>query len=559
MSDIVLIQPPIRDFYLTRKRTYPYGLALIAAQLQNNGFSVEIIDALATSKSKNLAWPEEMNYLHPYYGKHDITPFSLFHRFKHFGYGFSSTAEKARRFDPWLVGIASLFTPYQEYAERTADAVRKACPGAVIVIGGHHPTAFPESVLSWTAVDFIIRGDGEQATPLLAHRILENGPYGDIPGIGFRKGGHGLHINPPAEIKSLDSIAPSAPDSAVAKYYSRNKRKSIVIAASRGCPMRCAYCCMGGSRPTYRIRPVDHVFEEIESSMSNYDVGFIDFEDEHLTLNKSWFMDLMSRFISRYGKRNIELRAMNGLFPPSLDSGCIRKMREAGFKTLNLSVGSLDKGQLLKFNRPDMMEPVMTAIDTAKRENLDVVAYLIAGAPGQSAENSLRDIIRLAQQDVLVGVSIFYPAPGSRYYSMCEELGILPDSMALFRSSAIPMSHADARTDAVTLLRIGRIVNFMKSLKDRNLNTPGNAGEAETTSPQNLNGRMSAGLQALQYLFTEGKIMGYDPDAGFYEHTVSRPLVELFLNSFEMDDSRNGFSSLAVSGLNSYPDFRNPA
>ena len=52
MPDILLIQPPIRDFYLTAKRTIPYGLTCIAAALIENGFSVEILDALATSKAR---------------------------------------------------------------------------------------------------------------------------------------------------------------------------------------------------------------------------------------------------------------------------------------------------------------------------------------------------------------------------------------------------------------------------------------------------------------------------------------------------------------------------
>ena len=51
MSDILLIQPPIRDFYLTAKRTIPYGLASIAAMLEADGFTVTILDALATRKA----------------------------------------------------------------------------------------------------------------------------------------------------------------------------------------------------------------------------------------------------------------------------------------------------------------------------------------------------------------------------------------------------------------------------------------------------------------------------------------------------------------------------
>src|SRR5210317_2136037 len=86
--DILLIQPPIRDFYLTAKRTIPYGLARIASVLIHQGYSVDILDALARSKSRTIALPEEMAYLDEYYGRPDRSPFSLFHSFKHFGYSF---------------------------------------------------------------------------------------------------------------------------------------------------------------------------------------------------------------------------------------------------------------------------------------------------------------------------------------------------------------------------------------------------------------------------------------------------------------------------------------
>jgi hypothetical protein len=62
MVDILLIQPPIRDFYLTAKRTIPYGLAGIAAGLIEAGFSVKILDALATPKSRVVDLPQEMAY-----------------------------------------------------------------------------------------------------------------------------------------------------------------------------------------------------------------------------------------------------------------------------------------------------------------------------------------------------------------------------------------------------------------------------------------------------------------------------------------------------------------
>ena len=86
MVDILLIQPPVCDFYLTAKRTIPYGLACIAAGLIEAGFSVQILDALATAKSRVVDPPQEMSYLQPFYGRADRSPFALFHHFRHFGF-----------------------------------------------------------------------------------------------------------------------------------------------------------------------------------------------------------------------------------------------------------------------------------------------------------------------------------------------------------------------------------------------------------------------------------------------------------------------------------------
>ena len=120
MVDILLIQPPIRDFYLTAKRTIPYGLASIAAGLIDAGFSVKILDALATSKSRVLALPPEMSYLQPYYGRTDQSPFALFHDYKHFGYSLDAIGQQVREARPFLVGISSLFTAYADEAIKTA-------------------------------------------------------------------------------------------------------------------------------------------------------------------------------------------------------------------------------------------------------------------------------------------------------------------------------------------------------------------------------------------------------------------------------------------------------
>lgn len=75
------------------------------------GFEVEILDALATRKSRPLDLPPEMAFLGRYYGTPDLSPFSLFHKYKHFGYSYGHISSVVRRSGAFLVGISSLFTP----------------------------------------------------------------------------------------------------------------------------------------------------------------------------------------------------------------------------------------------------------------------------------------------------------------------------------------------------------------------------------------------------------------------------------------------------------------
>ncbi|RPH49408.1 MAG: radical SAM protein [Desulfobacteraceae bacterium] len=537
MTDILLIQPPVRDFYLTAKRTIPYGLSCIASSLLNAGFSVEIFDALATSKSRKLQFPEEMAYLDEYYGKEDVSPFALFNNFKHFGYGFERIGKKAAKSGAWLVGISSLFTPYAGYALKTAETVKAFIPSCKTVLGGHHPTSLPESIMKNGAVDYVIRGEGEISMPLLAGAIKTGKSLDLIPGIVFRGKDGGIKINEPAVIKNLDDLPFPATCYLKQDFYKRGNSASAVISASRGCPMKCSYCSVGTSSfNRYRRRSVESVLGELENLMNENKTAFIDFEDENLSLDRKWFIALLNGIKTRYGKSGIELRAMNGLFPSSLDEEAVMLMKEAGFKTLNLSLGSFAAAQLERFCRPDVREGFERALLFAEKYELNAVGYIIAGAPFQNPEDSVSDLLCLAGRRVLAGVSIFYPSPGSPDFKLCDKLGILPETFSLMRSSAIPLSHTTSRKQAVTLLRLGRILNFMKSLKDSGIEIP--APSSQIAKTIEIGDRTNAGIELLKVFLHDGKIRGLDRDGTVYEHSICPETAGLFVEGIRRTELR---------------------
>lgn len=531
--DVLLIQPPIQDFYLTAKRTVPYGLACIAASLKQAGFSVGIFDALSTSKSKPIPLPPEMAYLEEFYGRPDISPFCLFHGYRHFGYSFQHTGKQILESGAFLVGISSLFTAYANEAQKTAELVRAALPDAVIVVGGHHPTALPENVMKWNSVDFAIRGEGESALPILAEVIRNGGDISRVPGIVFRKTDGSLHISEPAVMEDLDAVSP--PDRSLIKntYYSRGRNPSTVVVTSRGCPLRCSYCSLGNrDLYPYRQRSVASVLSEIEEAVEPFGARFIDFEDENLSFNKSWFLSLLKEISRRFGDKGLELRAMNGLYPPTLDEEVVCAMKAAGFKTLNLSLGATCPQQLERFQRPDVRGSFETGLELAEKYALEAVGYIICGAPGQNASQSLEDLLYLAHRRVLAGLSVFYPAPGSKDYEISDALGILPESHSLFRSSAIPLSHTTTRLESITLMRLARIINFMKALIDLGRSIPLPAPMTEKNISLDYD-RFETGMQLLKGFFYDGSIRGVMPDGTIYRHSVDTKLVRKFFLHIE--------------------------
>ena len=533
MTDILLIQPPVQDFYLTAKRTIPYGLACIAAALEQAGFSVRILDAMAVSASRTISRPPEMDFLSAFYGEPDVSPFGLFHGYKHFGLDMDAVAAAAARSGAFLIGISSLFTPYSDMALDTAEAVRKACPQSFIVAGGHHATAMPGHVMDCTSIDFVIRGEAETAMPLLAGVLREHGAgcpdiLAAIPGIVFRRPDATLHVSPPAVVENLDAVPLPAVHLVDQAFYARHKRGSAVVTASRGCPLACSYCAVGNQTVPFRKRGIPSVAAEIEQAITGYNAGFIDFEDENLTMDRAWFMEMLNVVGPLVREKRVELRAMNGLFPPSLDEAMIVAMKAAGFKALNLSVGSFSSDQQRRFNRPDVARAHDRAVFWCEKHGLEAVSYIIAGAPDQTPETTINDLVHLLGLPTLAGLSVFYPAPGSRDFERAAEQGLLPAHLCLMRSSALPLSHATTRTGAVTLLRLSRIVNFIKALEKVRVPLPAPAPVDEDRMAA-CETRMDKGVALLAGFFHDARIRGVTRTGRVYEHVVSMDLTRRFL------------------------------
>lgn len=218
---------------------------------------------------------------------------------------------------------------------------------------------------------------------------------------------------------------------------------------------------------------------------------------------------------------------MNGLFAPALDADVLDCMRTAGFKTLNLALITTSVSQLKRFGRPDTTPDMDRVLSLARGLEMKAVVYLIIGAPDQDPLDSVADLLFLARRRAIAGLSVFYPAPGSSDFRWCRRQNILPPTLGLTRATALPVAQSTDRRQAVTLLRLGRILNFMKYILDLGHGLPPPAKPPRRIDPRA--DRMAIGRQLLAAFFKEGHIRGIDDHGRLYGHCIDPTLTRAFL------------------------------
>jgi len=466
---ILLIQPPLQDFYQTSIRTQPIGLAYLAASLEREGHEVEILDC-QTEKKKSIFIPSELSYLKDFYPFNDRSPFKLYTGYYHFGMGWDEIKRKIKNSKADLFGISSSFTPYHGEALKIAQIVKEWDRQKIVVMGGAHVSGDPESVLQSPFVDYALRGEGEIRFPLLTEKIEKKDfkEITEMDGIGYRRDG-AIQINPLQNfIQGLDSLPhPARRYLDLDRYWVRKKRSTMII-TSRGCPHGCAYCSahlvMGNS---FRVRTPEAILIEMVECQKKYGIQIFDIEDDNFTFDQARAKKLMSLVIKDFGENRLELSAMNGVSLASLDEELLTLMKRAGFKTVNLSFVSTSPVIKEKMGRPKPTDEFDKILEKAEQAGLHVIAYAILGMPGQTIEEMVDTLIYLMGRRVLIGPSIYYPTPGTPLFERCKRDGILPLHLSQWRSSAFPIETKEFnRLDVLTLFRLARIINFIKGKMD---------------------------------------------------------------------------------------------
>jgi anaerobic magnesium-protoporphyrin IX monomethyl ester cyclase len=388
---IVLINPPLLP---PRRANFPpIGLGYISAVLKKAGYHVQCIDAC------NMTW--------------------------------KLLEEKILESKPDVVGI-TCWTFARGRAFKTGNIARSCCPDAKIIIGGQHATFLPEQTMDAANADFVVLREGEKTIVELIQTIQKNGDFSKVKGIAYRDGDKIFITTPRPFISDLDTITfPDYDDFNLDDYKGLpdSGRRAAGIITSRGCPFDCNYCSSKEFwTRKWRYRSAENIFSEIEYLYLELGVRALMVFDDNFTVNKTRTIEVCKGIIDR--KIDLVWCCIGSV--RAVDNEILTWMKKAGCYQIQYGVESGSTKILKNINKGQTLEQIKNAFRWTTEAGMEVYAYLIVGAPGETDE-TINETIQLMKkiapnQNPSGGIGILWILPGTKIYQLSKLQGIISDN-----------------------------------------------------------------------------------------------------------------------------------
>jgi len=307
---------------------------------------------------------------------------------------------------------------------QSLSIVKNKRPDVKIVLGGAHPSYFPEQTLQYfEKADYAIRGEGEKGlTDLIRHISDPNiiKPE-DIPGLIWREHGN-IKCNPPYFPEDLDSLG--SPDWKLINpcnypFQTSYLTKSKIVAPlimTRGCPYQCTFCAVRSiTGKKIRSHSVSYIIDEIKYLKAEFEIKEICFIDDNFLVYKNRIVDLCERII----QYKLDIRwSCFGIRLDLVDENILSLMEKSGCYLLTVGIESGSQRVLnhMKKNLTiDLIEEKIKLIN--EKSGIKVIGNFILGYPIETQED-IRKTINFAKSLPLYGANFlpFFPTPGTEIF-----------------------------------------------------------------------------------------------------------------------------------------------
>ena len=391
---VILINPRYRVW--SPNKWVPLGLGYVAAALEKEGNSAEIID---------------MNVEH------------------------KSDKELQRRVENAdAVGITGMITEFQEIL-RLIKIVKEAGEDRKVILGGPLATTFPRELLQVSPADFAVIGEGEKTVVNLTSAISQGGNLANVKGIAYRDGDRIIVNDQQEPIADLDTIPFPARHLLDMNRYLQNhfesfgfkirdagKIGSTYLITSGGCPYSCNFCFKGMWGDKWRARRPQNIVQEMELSYQRYQTNGFFFNDDTFVLDEQRVFE----FCQLLGNKGLNVVWYCNGRANLMTKELLRAMYDAGCRGIAYGIESGNQQILDSMKKNITLEQVRNAVRWAKDAGIYVSGYFMIGMLGET-KDTIHQTIALAKELDLdfYGFSTVTPMPGTELYDSAVKRGFI--------------------------------------------------------------------------------------------------------------------------------------
>ena len=331
------------------------------------------------------------------------------------GKNWKKITQKIETFNPEIIACSAMTTEIKTIL-KFIEKVKRSF-NIFTIIGGPHPTFFPEFFSNEKDVELIFIGESEISFPEFLRVYEKDKNFSKLKGVWYRENEKVIKTSPAPLVEDLDTL-PFADRELMIKGdpLLKNSRARFFF-ASRGCPNRCTYCfnhkfneMFRKYGKLYRRRTPENLIDEMIFVKENFGMNFVYIDDDIFTMcSYEW----LEKFEKLY-KREINLPFMCNTHINFIDEKKIKILKEAGCKVICFGIECGDekaRKEILKRNISD--EKIIEISKLLKKYKIKFLTQNILLLPVKNPmeiDFKTLDLNIKCKPDLAIS-QIFYPLP----------------------------------------------------------------------------------------------------------------------------------------------------
>ena len=331
---------------------------------------------------------------------------------------------------PDIVAFPAM-TGMHRWVLETAKNIKQKSKDVLIVIGGHHPTYFPQ-VIENDGVDVICRGEGEYPMLDLANAVDNKNEIRNIPNLWVKQKSDIYKNDLRPLVQNLDEL-PFCDRDIYSKYSIFRYETTRMFITSRGCPFSCSYCYNQKLQELYkgkgkylRRRSAENIIGEIKQVKNSHNLNTVYFMDDTFTFDKNWVLEFLKKYKSEVNMPFICLGTANHL----KDEELVKGLKEANCYSVFFGIESgNEKTRKGILNKKISDEEIVQSAKNLKKYKIKFRTYNMVGLPEETIEDVYKTIdLNIKIKTDFPWCSVFTPYYGTPLFDYAVKKGLLEKS-----------------------------------------------------------------------------------------------------------------------------------